>query len=127
MAGTLAGGNLRCLLKLAGTPCWPDLTGKLLVLEAQGGSASRIAAGFAQLALMGVFDQISGLILGRFTQLEAEGVDPASLLLPLPAGLPLARTRCIGHQTDALAALLGAQLDCRDGWARLTAPCPALF
>lgn len=127
MAGTLAGGNLRCLLKLAGTPCWPDLTGKLLVLEAQGGSASRIAAGFAQLALMGVFDQIAGLILGRFTQLEAEGVDPASLLLPLPAGLPLARTRCIGHQTDALAALLGAQLDCRDGWARLTAPCPALF
>ena len=60
-------------------------------------------------------------------QLESEGVDPASLLLPLPAGLPLARTRCIGHQTDALAALLGAQLDCRDDRARLTAPCPALF
>lgn len=127
MEGVLAGGNLRCLLKLAGTPYWPDLAGKLLVLEAQSGSASRIAAGFAQLDQMGAFDQIAGLVLGRFTQLEQEGGDPAALLPPLPAGLPLARTGAIGHQPDALAALIGAPLVCRENLGRFALPQGPLF
>lgn len=127
MEGVLAGGNLRCLLKLAGTPYWPDLAGKLLVLEARSGAASRIAAGFAQLGQTGAFERIAGLVLGRFSQLEQEGVDPAALLPPLPAGLPLARTGVIGHQPDALAALIGAPLVCRKGQGRFALPPFPLF
>ena len=33
MEGVVAGGNIRCLLKLAGTEYMPDMTDKILVLE----------------------------------------------------------------------------------------------
>lgn len=33
MAGPVYGGNFRCLLKLAGTPYWPDFTGSILLHE----------------------------------------------------------------------------------------------
>ncbi|MEW6184807.1 MAG: LD-carboxypeptidase, partial [Thermodesulfobacteriota bacterium] len=34
--GRLLGGNLRCLLKLAGTPCFPDFSGAVFFMEALG-------------------------------------------------------------------------------------------
>ena len=34
VSGKLLGGNLRCLLKLAGTPFWPDFTGAIFFVEA---------------------------------------------------------------------------------------------
>ena len=37
MHGIVIGGNIRCLLKLAGTEFFPDMTGKILLLEAYGG------------------------------------------------------------------------------------------
>lgn len=33
MSGIVVGGNIRCLLKLAGTEFWPDMEGKILLLE----------------------------------------------------------------------------------------------
>ena len=33
MQGIVVGGNIRCLLKLAGTEYWPDMNGKILLLE----------------------------------------------------------------------------------------------
>ncbi len=33
MDGIVVGGNIRCLLKLAGTPYWPDMREKILLLE----------------------------------------------------------------------------------------------
>ena len=32
MEGIVVGGNIRCLLKLAGTPYWPDMREKILLL-----------------------------------------------------------------------------------------------
>lgn len=34
MEGTVLGGNIRCLLKLAGTQYWPDLPGNFCSLNA---------------------------------------------------------------------------------------------
>ena len=72
MEGTLVGGNIRCFLKLAGTPYMPDIRGKILFLESNGGDRHRTAAAFSQLRQMGVFDGIAGLLLGTFTALDRE-------------------------------------------------------
>ena len=48
MSGILVGGNIRCLLKLAGTPYWPDMNGKILFLEARSGKLSQIETYFSQ-------------------------------------------------------------------------------
>ncbi|SFC99440.1 LD-carboxypeptidase [Butyrivibrio sp. YAB3001] len=39
MEGVVVGGNIRCFTKLAGTKYWPDLNGKILLLEALGGGS----------------------------------------------------------------------------------------
>ena len=112
MEGVVLGGNLRCLLKLAGTPWFPDLTGKLLFLESLGGGPARIEAYFRQLRQMGVLDRIAGLLLGTFTELDR--LDPAwAERLALEAAnnphLPVARTDRVGHGNDARCLRLGQQ------------------
>ena len=115
MEGIVAGGNLRCLLKLAGTPFWPDLRGRILLLEALGGGEALIASGLSQLYQMGVFSQISGLLLGTFTELERKAPDTRMRLDALIreyAGqeLPIAETPQVGHGADSAAVLIGGRL-----------------
>jgi muramoyltetrapeptide carboxypeptidase len=69
-SGKLLGGNLRCLLKLAGTPYWPDFTGAILFLEAYEISASACHTAFLQLQHMGVFDQIHGAVVGYIYSMQ---------------------------------------------------------
>ena len=42
MQGVLVGGNIRCLLKLAGTEYWPDMNDKVLLLEALSGTVAKM-------------------------------------------------------------------------------------
>ena len=46
-SGILIGGNIRCFLKLAGTEFFPDLSGKVLLLESLGGDVPKISSMFA--------------------------------------------------------------------------------
>ncbi len=113
MRGRVYGGNLRCMLKLAGTPYWPDLRGGILLLESLGGGVYQTVTALEQYRQMGVFDQISGVLLGTFTKMEENGLAPTAEELVLgivPPHLPVAKTRFIGHYPDALALPLGAQL-----------------
>ena len=111
ISGTVVGGNLRCLLKLAGTPYWPDCTGKVLFLESLGGGLGEIAAMAVQLRQMGVFSQIAGLLLGTFTKLEAveSSTAPAEIFLRAAAQFtfPIAKTKEIGHGDDSKALWIG--------------------
>lgn len=111
MEGTVLGGNIRCLLKLAGTPYFPDLRGKLLFLESRSGGAARTEAYFRQLRQMGVLKQISGLLLGNFTELDragtAPGVEELALDIADRPDLPVARTDRVGHGPDSLCLPLG--------------------
>jgi muramoyltetrapeptide carboxypeptidase len=65
--GPVTGGHLGTLLGLAGTKYWPDLRGRILVVEEDetGGPTGNIARKFRQLRHSGALDDISGLVIGR--------------------------------------------------------------
>lgn len=110
MEGVVVGGNIRCLLKLAGTSYFPDMRGKLLLLESMGGEAPQIAAYLCQLKQMGVFDAVSGIILGTFTKAEKHNGRPTveELVMDYAASdTPVVKTRQIGHGADAKAIVIG--------------------
>lgn len=114
MSGILVGGNIRCLLKLAGTPYWPDMREKILLLEAMSGDAAKMATYLSQLQHMGVFEQISGLVLGTFSELDRQSQGPTieELVQDIaPAQLPIARTQWIGHGADSHAVVIGQWLE----------------
>lgn len=117
MEGVVAGGNIRCLLKLAGTPYWPDMREKILLLEVWGGKIPQLITYLSQLRQMGVFDQIAGILLGTFSTLEAEqGTRAVCELVKEYAGhtLPVAKSPFIGHGEDSKAVLIG-QYRCISG------------
>lgn len=68
--GRLLGGNLRCLLKLAGTHYLPDFSGAILFLESLGFDPASCDCMLHQLKQMGIFDQVRGVIIGYI-----DGVD----------------------------------------------------
>ncbi|QDH19453.1 S66 peptidase family protein [Saccharibacillus brassicae] len=109
--GDVVGGNLRCLLKLAGTPYWPDFSGKVLLLESLGGGANRIVSLLAQLSQTGAFERCSGLLLGTFTELERQGefglVRDYLLELTQGSGIPIVKSSRIGHGEDAKCIVIG--------------------
>jgi muramoyltetrapeptide carboxypeptidase LdcA involved in peptidoglycan recycling len=111
MSGVVVGGNLRCLLKLAGTPYFPDCTDKILFLESLGGGPGEITAMAVQLRQMGVFSKIQGLLLGTFSKLESseDRCSAAELFLPIvePYSFSVARTKEIGHGPDSKAIWIG--------------------
>ena len=78
-------------------------------VEYYGGDGSRRSFHIdtiRQLRQMGVFEQISGLLLGTFTELDRAGAAPGAVELALDiAGrpdLPMARTDRVGHGSDSL-------------------------
>ena len=112
MQGKILGGNIRCFLKLAGTPYWPDMKGNILLLESLGGGVYQMMTALEQYRQMGVFDQISGVILGTFSKMEEENMRPTAaemVLKTLPEDIPVACTRYIGHYSDARAVVLGRE------------------
>jgi len=64
--GPLLGGCLTLVSSLIGTPYCPDLSGAILVLEDVGEKGHRLDRLLCHLKLAGVFEKISGLILGQF-------------------------------------------------------------
>lgn len=108
--GDVIGGNLRCLLKLAGTPYWPDVNGKVLLLESLGGGAARIASLLSQLSQTGALERCSGLLLGTFTELESRGefgiVRDLLFELTQERGIPIVKSSQIGHGEDAKCVVL---------------------
>lgn len=113
MNGIVIGGNIRCLLKLAGTRYWPDMTGKILLLESLGGKVPQMVTYLNQLSQIGVFEKINGILLGTFTTMEADQCTPAMpALVRRFAGktLPIAVTPQLGHAPDSKAIIIGQEM-----------------
>lgn len=109
MEGIVVGGNIRCFLKLAGTSYFPDLTGKLLLLEALGGEVPQMITYISQLMQLGAFDKVRGIILGTFTKMEQERCEPTveQLICEAAPDLPVIKTTQIGHGPDSAAVRIG--------------------
>lgn len=118
MSGRVLGGNIRCFLKLAGTPFFPDLTGAILLLEAYSGTPMKMTTYLHQLSQMGVFGKISGILLGRFSEMEKKGYTPTVRELVekiVPPEIPIAVTPYVGHETDARAIYIGREYFLKEG------------
>lgn len=115
MKGTIIGGNIRCFLKLSGTPYLPDFKEKILFLESMGGGTEQISAYFNQLKQMNAFSQVSGVLLGTFTSLEKE--KPLSEIISLITNiinkpdLPVAKTQEVGHGHNSKCLIIGREYE----------------
>lgn len=111
--GIVLGGNIRCLLKLAGTEYFPDMKDKILLLEAMSGQVPQMVTYFSQLQQMGVFEKVKGILLGTFTKYEENTENPLIEELVkryVPEHLPIVKTDYIGHGIDSKAVRIGERL-----------------
>ena len=116
--GEVVGGNIRCFLKLAGTEYFPEVENKVLFIEGLGTSIEGLLTHLAQLKQLGVFDKISGLLIGTFTKIEKEfSVEELFKLVQdyIPSSLPVAKTQEIGHAKNSKALKIGEKIQIKNG------------
>lgn len=125
--GRLAGGNLSVLCSLAGTKWFPELGGRILFLEDVHEEPYRIDRMIQQLKLMGVFENISGLVLGKFPKCVAEEPDFAFTIPEVfnqhfsKAKFPVYSGAMIGHVANKYTLPIGidARMDADKGTIEL--------
>lgn len=113
MKGKVIGGNIRCLLKLAGTEYWPDMENKVLFLESYGGGVALMSTYFAQLQQLGAFSKVKGVLLGTFTAMEKDAIVPTIselVLRYINSDIAIAKTYNIGHNVDSRAIRIGEEI-----------------
>ena len=111
--GEVIGGNIRCFLKLAGTRYFPEVENKVLFIEGLGTSIEGLVTHLAQLKQIGVFDKISGLLIGTFTKIEKEiSVEELFELVQeyIPFSLAVAKTYEVGHVKNSKALKIGGKI-----------------
>lgn len=113
--GTLLGGNLRCLLKLAGTPYLPDFRGSILFLEALNAAPADCEAAFSQLKQMGVFERVRGVLVGYIHGMQKDGRTDSEMeqvLLKVTSGFdfPIMKMNEFGHNCPNTALPVGARV-----------------
>lgn len=114
LEGVVVGGNIRCFLKLAGTPYWPDLTDKILFLESRGGTQAQMTTYLSCFKQIGVFEKIKGILLGTFTAMEQTAHHPTiEEMVQKVAGnsIPIAKTSEIGHNSNSKAIVIGKKIE----------------
>lgn len=115
-AGPLFGGCLSVLVPLLGTPYFPSLAGKILLLEDVGEVPYRIDRMLTHLRLSGALSQVAGIAVGEWVKCEpARAGEPtavevlaertADLGVPVLYGLPF------GHGQTNRAVWLGAEVE----------------
>ena len=109
----IVGGNLAILYSLLGTKYFPDMENAILFIEDVGEQAYQIDRMLYAFQLAGVWDKISGLIVGGMTDISETAV-PTRLnykktiveLLKYRK-IPVAFDAPIGHQNDNRAVIVG--------------------
>ena len=81
--GELICGNLAIIAGLLGSPYFPDLTGKILLLEDTGEPLYKIDRMLTQLKIAGILNKISGLIFGEFTSIVQSDNPDVNKLTPI--------------------------------------------
>lgn len=116
--GHLVGGNLSVLCSLLGTPYQADFKDSILFIEDIGDELSRINRYLLQLKLAGIFNQISGLIVGDFSDLGdtgrlAFGRQVVDMIRHHTQGtsFPIVMDAPFGHQDKLVTMPVGAKAE----------------
>jgi len=115
--GDLFGGNLSVLSGMIGSYYVPNWKGKILFLEDVAEEPYRIDRMLTHLKLAGVFDEISGLILGNFRKCLAEEPDLSFTLEEVfdqhfkGAKFPVYYGAQIGHTTNKFTVPIGVKIE----------------
>lgn len=115
--GRVVGGNIRCFLKLAGTKYFPEVENKVLFIEGLGTSIEGLVTHLAQLKQIGVFDKISGLLIGTFTKIEKEISEEELFELVkdyIPEHVPVVKTSEVGHAKDSKVLKIGGVMNIKN-------------
>ena len=107
--GEVIGGNIRCFLKLAGTRYFPEVKNKVLFIEGLGTSMEGLVTHLSQLKQIGVFDKISGLLIGTFTKIEKE-ISVEELFEHVQEYIAIAKTQEVGHARNSKALKIGEKI-----------------
>jgi muramoyltetrapeptide carboxypeptidase len=111
--GILIGGNLKCILKLAGTNYFPDFNNSILFLESFGFDPEICDSAFNQLKQIGVFDQIKGVIIGHiFDEKEKQrAIHMENVLLQVSSEytFPILKTDDFGHNCSNTVIPIGTK------------------
>ena len=112
--GRLVGGNLAVLTGLLGTPYAPDFAGSVLFLEETGEAPYRIDRMLTQLRLAGVFDKVTGIVCGYFTECVADDGSTVGEVLEeflASLGVPVLVDFPAGHEHPNLPLPMGALVE----------------
>ncbi len=108
--GDVIGGNIRCFLKLVGTPYFPEVSGKVILLEAWSGRAHRIISMLDQMDQVGIFATCSGILLGTFTEIEQHHewdlIQQHLLKLTAKKPIPIVKSTGIGHSSHSKCIII---------------------
>ena len=103
---------------LIGTPWQPDFAGKILFLEESGERPYRVLRMLTQLRLAGVFEKVSGIILGSFhgcTHSQGPSVEEIFAALFSSATYPVLHGVPFGHADLNLPIPIGGRARLREG------------
>ncbi|AFO55914.1 MULTISPECIES: S66 peptidase family protein [Natrinema] len=124
--GRLLGGHAYSLLHVIGTDYWPDHNGSILVLEEtmEESSLREIESYFIDLRNAGLFEQIEGLVVGRFKQYDSEESKRFRKIIQLVTegyDFPILYGVDVSHTDPQLTLPYGveAELDSEEGNFRL--------
>ena len=111
--GSLIGGNMTIIYSLIGTELSYTFKNKILFIEDIGEHIYKVDRMLHAFKLAGIFNQISGLILGGFTEMEDTDVPFGKTIEELISeqvvnlGIPVAFNVPIGHIPDNQAVVVG--------------------
>lgn len=106
----LIGGNIRCILKLAGTNLFLDPSGSIVFFESCSGDIKQIRSYLAQYEQLDFFKSCKGILLGQFTEIsrknEYDYLLDVFYEIAIKYDIPLSYTNEVGHSQDSKALLL---------------------
>lgn len=119
--GRLVGGNLNAFVKLVGTPYMPRLYRAILLVETFSTTIGEARTRIAQLKHAGVFERISGIVVGFCWKFDAEGqhdekgrrvyLEEIFAEMTAEYKLPILKIREFGHRCPNTFLPIGAMAE----------------
>lgn len=122
--GRAVGGNLGTMLLLAGTKYWPDMHGSVLFIEEdEVESPQTVDRCLTHLRHMGVFNKISGLVVGRFpSAVGLEGTEDLDIIIAKATeghGFPIITGVDMSHTDPLMTIPIGGRCRLDTGAAEI--------